>query len=114
MKNGMYAVGTRAFDGVDWSPSGGVFFLQDGVLLGGSTWMYYIGSYTCIDGRFKGECTMNPHTPPPVTHPYFNAKDVNVGFVGTYESDRADLTASVFSGKTNRMVQVTLRKLADI
>ena len=55
MKNGLYSVTTKGFDGVDWPP-GGVFFLQNGVLLGGSSFMYYVGSYTSEKGIFKGEC----------------------------------------------------------
>ena len=38
MKNGLYSATTKGFDGVDWPP-GGVFFLQNGVLLGGSSFM---------------------------------------------------------------------------
>jgi hypothetical protein len=95
MKNGLYLVTTKGFDGVDWPP-GGVFFLQNGVLLGGSSFMHYIGSYTCEKDVFKGECVAYPHTPPPVRHLYFNAKEVGVGLVGSYEGDQAELTASVF------------------
>jgi len=43
MKNGLYSITTKGFDGVEWPP-GGVFFLRNGVLLGGSSFMYYIGS----------------------------------------------------------------------
>ena len=50
--------------------------------------MYFVGSYTSKEGIFKGECVANPFTPPPAGHLYFNAKDVGVGFVGTYEGDR--------------------------
>jgi hypothetical protein len=76
--------------------------------------MYYIGSYTCVDGIFKGACIMNAHTTPPVTHPGYNGKDMGVGLVGSYEGDSADLTATVFQRNRSRGVNVTLRKLADI
>jgi hypothetical protein len=98
MKNGLYSVATKGFDRVDWQP-GGVFFLQNGVLLGGSSFMYYIGSYSFEDGIFKAECVVNPHTPPPTGHLYFNARDVGVGLSGTYEGDQAELTATVIVGK---------------
>jgi len=42
-------------------------------------------------GYLQGRVCCNPHTPPPASHLYFHAKDVGVGFVGTYEGDhRAD------------------------
>jgi hypothetical protein len=76
--------------------------------------MYYIGSYSAEDGIFKGECVLNPHTPPPPSHLYFNAKDIGAGLSGTYEGDQAELTATVLLGTTSLMLQLTLRKLADI
>ena len=113
MKNGLYSATTKGFDGVDWPP-GGVFFLQNGVLLGGSSFMYYIGSYSSEDGIFKAECVVNPHTPPPPSHLYFNARDIGVGLSGTYEGDQAELTATVIVGKRSLTLQLILRKLADI
>jgi hypothetical protein len=113
MKNGLYSVTTKGFDGVDWPP-GGVFFLQNGVLWGGGTFMYSTGSYSCKDGIFKGDCVVNPHTPAPASHLYFNARDIGVGLSGTYEGDQAELTATVNIRKRCLTLQVTLRKLADI
>jgi hypothetical protein len=113
MKNGLYSISAKGFDGVDWPP-GGVCILQNGVLLGGGSFTYIVGSYTCTEGIFKGECVINPHTPPPVGHIYYNAKDIGAGFVGTYEGDRAELTGTVFSNGRSLTLEVTLRKLADI
>ena len=113
MKNGLYSVTTKGFDGVDWPP-GGVFFLQNGVLLGGSSFMYYIGSYTCNEGIFKGECVVKQHTPPPASHLYFGAKEVGVGLTGRYEGDQAELTGTVFFGKRSLTLHLILQKLADI
>ena len=75
--------------------------------------MYYIGSYSAEDGIFKGECVLNPHTPPPPSHLYFNEKDIGAGLSGTYEGDQAELTATVLLGKRSLTLQLTLRKLAD-
>jgi len=76
--------------------------------------MYYVGTYTTKDGFFKGECVLNPHTPPPPSHLYFNAKNIGAGLSGTYEGDQAVLTATVLLGKKSLTLQLTLRKLADI
>jgi len=113
MKNGLYSVTTKGFDGVDWPP-GGVVVLQNGVLLGGGSFTYFIGSYSSKDGIFKSECVINPHTPPPPGHLYFNARDIGVGLSGTYEGDQAELTATVSIGKRCLRLQMTLQKLADI
>jgi hypothetical protein len=113
MKDGLYSITTKGFDGVEWPP-GGVFFLRNGVLLGGSTFMYYIGSYSAENGIFRGECVLNPHTPPPASYLYFNAKDIGAGLTGTYEGDQAELTATVLIGQRSLTLQLTLRKLADI
>ena len=65
-------------------------------------------------GYLQGRVCCNPHTPPPASHLYFHAKDVGVGFVGTYEGDQAELTATVLLGKRSLTLHATLRKLADI
>ena len=53
MKNGLYSVSLKGFDGEDWPP-GGVAVLLDGVMLGGGPYTYYTGSYSFKDGIFKG------------------------------------------------------------
>ena len=93
---------------------GGVCFLLDGVVWGGGAFSYWVGSYTSSEGILKGEAVLNLHTPPPVDHVYYNAKDVGFGFVGTYEGDEAEMTATVNVGKRSLALQLTLRKLADI
>jgi hypothetical protein len=113
MKNGLYSVTTKGFDGVDWPP-GGVCVLQNGVLLGGGSFTYFIGSYSSKDGILRADCVINPHTPPPPGHLYFNAKDIGVGLTGTYEGDQAELTGTVLIGTRSLTLQLTLRKLADI
>jgi hypothetical protein len=113
MKDGLYSITTKGFDGVEWPP-GGVFFLRNGVLLGGSSFMYYIGSYSAENGMFRGECVLNPHTPPPPSYLYANAENIGAGFTGTYKDDQAELTATVLVGTTSLTLQMTLRKLADI
>jgi hypothetical protein len=113
MKNGLYSITTNGFDGVDWPP-GGVVVLQNGMLLGGGSFTYFVGSYSLKDGIVKGDCVINPHTPPPPNHLYFNAKDIGVGLSGTYEGDQAELTATVLIGTRSLTLQMTLRKLADI
>jgi len=112
MKNGLYSVTTRGLDGVDWPP-GGVCFLRDGMVWGGGPFSYWVGSYIFNDGIVKGEAVLNLHTRPPVDHVYYNAKDVGIGFVGSYEGDEAKTTATVTVGKRSLALQMILRRLAD-
>jgi hypothetical protein len=112
MKNGLYSVTTRGLDGLDWPP-GGVCFLRDGTVWGGGPFSYWVGSYTFNKGIVKGEAVLNLHTRPPVDHVYYNAKDVGIGFVGSYEDDEAKTTATVTVGKRSLALQLILRRLAD-
>jgi len=113
MKDGLYSVSVKGFDGVDWPP-GGVVVLLNGVMLGGGPYTYYTGSYSAKDGIFKGELVLNQHNSPPPTHVLFNAKDVGIGVTGTYEGDQAELTGTALIGKKSLTLQVTLLKLAEL
>jgi T3SS negative regulator,GrlR len=67
MKDGLYLVSIKGFDGVDWPPRGVAVF-RNGLLLGGGPYVYYTGSYSFRDGTIKGELVLNQHTPPPSGH----------------------------------------------
>jgi hypothetical protein len=113
MKDGLYSITPKGFDGVEWPP-GGVVVLRNGAFLGGSSFMYYIGTYSAKDGIFKGESVLRPHTPPPPSHLYYGADNIGSGFTGTYEGDQAELTATVLVGKRCLTLQLILQRLADI
>jgi hypothetical protein len=113
MKNGLYSVGLKGFDGEDWPP-GGVAVLLDGVMLGGGPYTYYTGSYSFKDGIFKGELVLNQHNFPPPSHVFFNAKNVGIGVSGTYEDDQAELTGIAMVGKRSLTLHVTLLRLAEL
>ncbi len=113
MKDGLYSVNLKGFDGVDWPP-GGVAILRNGLMLGGGPYTYFIGTYSSDEGIFKGELVLNQHTPPPSSHLFFKAKDVGIGVTGTYEGDRAELTGTALVGKRSLTVHLSLRRLADV
>jgi hypothetical protein len=110
MKNGLYSVSLKGFDGVDWPP-GGVVVLLDGVMLGGGPYTYYTGSYSFKDGTFKGELVLNQHN---FSHVFFNAKNVGIGVSGTYEGDQAKLTGVALVGKRSLTLHVILLRLAEL
>jgi hypothetical protein len=64
IKNGFYSYGSKALDGVDGGDNG-VMVLRDGGILGGTSFFYLIGTYSCSGGRWKGEITHQEHNPAP-------------------------------------------------
>jgi hypothetical protein len=53
IKNGFYSYGSKALDGVDGGDSG-VMVLRAGGILGGTSFFYFIGTYSCSGGRWRG------------------------------------------------------------
>jgi hypothetical protein len=87
IRNGLYAARTKALDGVVGGELG-VVVLRDGALRGGSSFFYAFGTYSCSDGNWKGEVTMQEHTPAPAWRP-MAGKVVSLGFSGTYNDEGA-------------------------
>jgi hypothetical protein len=66
--NGLYAVHFRMLDGLQGGLNG-VMLLNDGRILGGDAYFYYLGAYDSADGRWKGEILNQEHTPASSEHP---------------------------------------------
>jgi hypothetical protein len=62
LPNGLYAVEMKTLDGVN-AVATGVAVARDGVVMGGDPYFYYTGTYSCKDGRIKGELVNKQHTP---------------------------------------------------
>jgi hypothetical protein len=62
MKNGLYSVHIQMGDGVKGRASG-IIILRDGVILGGDSYFWSVGSYTFRESRWKGDLVTNQHTP---------------------------------------------------
>ena len=95
IRNGLYAAQTKALDGFEGGEIG-VVVLRDGTSRGGSSFFYAFGTYSCSDGNWKGEVTMQEHTPAPAWRP-MAGRVVSLGFSGTYTDESAviGLTALV-------------------
>ena len=52
IRNGFYSYGSKALDGIDGGDSG-VIVLRDGGILGGTSFFYFIGTYSCSGGGGK-------------------------------------------------------------
>jgi hypothetical protein len=68
IRDGLYSIEGKALDGVEGGDSG-VLVLRDGTIRGGTSFFYFVGTYSCSGGRWKGEMTIEEHTRAPPTRP---------------------------------------------
>src|SRR5260370_29137240 len=72
---------------------------------------YCVGSYSCFaEGRWKGEATIQEHSPAPATMP-MAGKVNHIGFTGTYTDEGAEFEATALVGKRSLRYHVNLRLL---
>jgi hypothetical protein len=107
MRNGLYSVDSRGQDGVKDSHIG-VILLRNGELLGGGSSLYWFGTYTCSEGKWKGELSTQEHTP---VRPERVTAVRTVGFSGTYDVDCALMNITALVGKRSIQYQAKLRLL---
>jgi len=114
MKNGLYSIHVTLQDGRSGKGSGVVMF-QDGKILGGDAYLYYVGSYIAkADNTFKGEVLVQRHTRSPDASPLFGGPSpVGVGVSGTYTENSAVMDGTALVGKASQIFRATLRFLAD-
>jgi len=106
--NGLYSISLRTLDGIGGSLSG-VMLLHDGRILGGDAFFYYLGSYSCADGRWKGEIVNQEHTPARGQIPVFGGHEVGIGFSGSYDAQGAELDATALAGKRSLQLSAVLK-----
>jgi hypothetical protein len=109
IRNGLYSVISKVLDGIEGN-SVGVSVVQDGTMRGGGSIYYHVGSYTCSNGKWKGELTVREHEPALVTE-LFARKVVTMGFTGTYNDDGAEFEATALVGKRSARLKMILRLL---
>lgn len=113
MKNGLYSIHTYMLDGVRGRDSG-IMILRDGMLLGGGPYFWSTGSYTVGQGTWKGHVTTNQHSPfaDRFVRPLYGGQEVNSGFSGTFDGDRAELFGTSLVGTRSLSFRATLKRLA--
>jgi hypothetical protein len=112
IKNGLYVYESKALDGGDGGYVG-IVVLRGGSILGGSSFFYFIGTYSCSGGRWKGELTQQEHTPAPYT--FATARRiVNAGFTGTYTDEGAEFEATALVGKRGLRYHANMRLLIAV
>jgi len=110
IRNGLYFYSSKARDGVDGGADG-IMILRDGTMLGGTDCFYFIGTYSCSGGKWKGEFTNQEHTPAPVTRPMARKGTVSIGFSGTYTDKDAQFELTALVGKRSLQYHATMRLL---
>lgn len=106
--NGLYSIHIQALDSIGGGLSG-IMILHDGRILGGDAFFYYLGAYSCADGRWKGEIVNREHTPSRGQVPVFGGHEVGIGFSGRYDAKGADLEATALAGKRSLQLSAVLR-----
>jgi len=109
IKNGLYKITTEMLDGAGIS-NVQIIILHDGKLHGGGPFFYTVGSYSCSDGKWKGEATTQEHTPFLGQNPWAR-KVVTLGFRGTYNDANAEIDAVALVGKQSVRFKSNLRLL---
>src|SRR5271169_3652220 len=109
IRNGLYLLEVEALDrGVGGYR--GVVVLRGSSILGGGSFFYFIGTYSCSGGRWKGEATQQEHTPAP--HTFATAGwNVSAGFTGTYTDEGAEFDATALVGKRSLRYHAIMRPL---
>jgi hypothetical protein len=107
--NGLYSTSTELLDGLDGGQTG-VSVLRDGIMLGGGSFLYHVGSYQRSDGKWKGEVTSRGHAPTVNVRP-FAGHIATTGFAGTYTDEGAELEATALVGKRGLHLKTVFRLL---
>lgn len=112
IKNGLYSIHIKMLDGIDGGNTG-VMVLHDGRIRGGDAFYDYVGSYTCANGKWKGEIVNHEHTPTQGERPVFGGYEVGIGFSGTYNEGSAKAEATALAGKRSIRFSAVLKLLAE-
>jgi hypothetical protein len=110
IRNGLYFYSSKALDGVDGGADG-IMILRDGKMFGGTEFFYFVGSYSCASGKWKGELINREHTPAPITRPMARKGAVHCGFNGTYTDEGAEYGATALVRKRSLQYHITMRLL---
>ncbi|MGY4160811.1 hypothetical protein ACVINW_006653 [Bradyrhizobium sp. USDA 4461] len=106
--NGLYSIHIRVLDGIDGGLTG-VMLLNDGRILGGDAFFYYLGSYTSEKGRWMGQILNQEHTSAMGENPVFGGHEVGIGFSGTCDAEGAVLEATALAGKRSLRLTAALK-----
>ena len=111
--NGLYSIHIRMLDGVEGGLTG-VMLLNDGRILGGDAFFYYLGTYTSEGGRWKGQILNQEHTPAKGDNPIFGGHEVGIGFSGACDAGGASWEASALVGRRSLRLKAVLKLMRPL
>jgi hypothetical protein len=88
--------------------------LNDGRILGGDAFFYYLGTYTSESGRWKGQILNQEHTPAKGENPIFGGHEVGIGFSGACDADSASWEATALVGKRSLRLTAVLKLMRPL
>lgn len=99
--DGLYTIGVEMRDGKRGFATG-VLVLCDGRIMGGDSYFYYTGTYTCQAGKWRGELITRQHSEAVGRNFAFGGgHEVACGFTGVYFKDGAEVEGTALVGKTS-------------
>ncbi|MBA2398398.1 MAG: hypothetical protein H0V72_06820 [Bradyrhizobium sp.] len=108
ISDGLYSIHLKILDGM---PGGltGVMLLNNGRILGGDAFFYYLGSYSSSNGRWKGQMVNQKHTPARGEDPVFGGHEIGIGFSGTCDAEGGNLEGTALAGKRSIRFEAELK-----
>ena len=113
ISNGLYSIHLRILDGVSGGLTG-VMLLNNGRVLGGDAFFYYLGSYSSSNGRWKGQMVNQEHTPARGEDPVFGGHEIGIGFSGTCDAEGGFLEGTALAGKRSIRFEAQLRLIEAV
>ena len=110
IRNGLYHCKTVFLDGVVGG-SDSVMVLRDGTIRGGDSFYFFYGTYTCAEGKVKGEIINQEHTPSHGERPVWEKRVVTIGFTGTYGDETIESFGTSLVGKQSIRFNAKMRLL---
>jgi hypothetical protein len=113
ISNGLYSIHLKVLDGL---PGGltGVMLLNNGRILGGDAFFYYLGSYSSTNGRWKGQMVNQEHTPARGEDPVFGGHEIGIGFSGTCDAQGGTLEGTALAGKRSIRFEAALELICPV
>ena len=108
ISNGLYSIHLKILDGIKGGLTG-VMLMNNGRILGGDAFFYYLGSYSSANGRWKGEMVNQEHTPARGQDPVFGGHEIGMGFAGTCDAEGGTLEGTALAGKRSIRFEAELK-----
>jgi hypothetical protein len=111
ISDGLYAIHLKTLDGLPGTLTG-VMLLNQGRILGGDAFFYYLGAYSSSGGRWRGHIINQEHTPSRGADPIFAGHEIGMGFSGTCHAEGGMLEGTALVGKRSVRFEADLQLIS--